>query len=139
MNWKLIFSLSLFGTLMGGASVLGLTRGIEWLLWFIIALICAFLLLRSLHARHFRSALLIGLFASTLNGLFQSILLNTYLSNNPQVAGGFEQLPGALNARVFVLISSVVIGAIYGAIIGLFTVLGKKFIIPSATREPPHS
>lgn len=128
MKWRLMVSLSVFGVLMGGASVFGFTQGIEWLLWLIIALISAFLMARSLQTRFFASAFLTGLLMSLLNGLTQSVFFQTYLAHNVPVAEGFQQFQEGLNPRVFVLFSSVVIGSIYGALIGLLTLLGRKFI-----------
>ncbi len=42
MNWKLIFSLSIFGLAMGVVSILGFVPPrFEWLYWLVIDLICA--------------------------------------------------------------------------------------------------
>ncbi|MDF1613308.1 hypothetical protein [Stygiobacter electus] len=136
MNWKLIFSLLPFGFVMGVASVFGLTQGIEWLLWLIIAVVCAFVVSRRLQTKHFPTALLVGFSMSLLNGVIQSAFFNTYLSNNTMAAQGFKQIPGGLDPRFFILVSSLVIGIVYGAVIGLFTLLVRKFSKGVANQSP---
>jgi len=128
MKWDFVFGFSLFGIAMGAASLFGLTQGIEWLLWLVIALICAFVFAQKLETGHFLAALMAGLFMSVLNGLIQAAFFDMYLSNNTMTAERFQQIPGGVDARIFVLIASVIIGAVYGSVMGLFALLARKFV-----------
>jgi hypothetical protein len=136
MKWLLILTLSLFGGVMGFTSVSGLTQGIEWLLWLLIALCCAYVLSRKLQTNLFSSALIVGGVASTLNGLIQAMFLDTYLSNNLQTAEAFGQIPGGFDPRLFVVVTSMFFGLLYGAVIWLFTLLARKLM---EAREAPGS
>jgi Mg/Co/Ni transporter MgtE len=124
MNWKLIFLLSFFGILVGIASIQGFTRGIEWLLWLIIALICAIVISKKQKSKIFAHGLLIGLFNGLLNGIIQAAFFTSYLMHNPESIEGFRQSP--INPQIFVVFSGPIIGLIFGCAIGLFAIIANK-------------
>ena len=118
MNWKLISLLAGFGVLMGVASVLGLTAGIEGALWAVIGLICVVVIAWRAPGHSFQHGFLVGLLAGTVASLLQFLFFPTYMSNNPDLATRFAQVPGGLNARSFVLILAPVIGLVSGIVLG---------------------
>ena len=126
MNWELIFSLAAFAIAMGVASVFGYTQGIELYCWLVIACICAFVLARSVVHKLFLHGLLVGIAQGIINGIVQSSFYNTYLQNNPQVAEQMRQNPFPFPPSVFVLLSSPFIGAVYGVVVGLLTMILVK-------------
>lgn len=128
MNWKLVSTLSCFAVAMATASVLGKTAGIEPFLWAIIWLVCAFVIARNTVTKRFLHGLLVGLSHGIINSIIQSLFFDTYLSHNPQLQNQFEQIPGGLPPRIFVLLAGPAIGIASGVVIGLLAILGSKLL-----------
>jgi tetrahydromethanopterin S-methyltransferase subunit G len=126
MNWKLIFSLAAFAIAMGIASVFAYTQGMELYCWIVIACICAFVLARNVTQKLFLHGLLVGIALGSVNGSVQSAFYSTYVQNNPQVAEQMSQNPLPFPPAVFVLLSSPFIGALYGVVVGLLTLLAAN-------------
>lgn len=121
MNWKLIITLSGIGLAMGVASVLGFTRGVEGFLWLALAIFCAIWITAKVSTKHFLHGFWVGLIAGVVSPLTQFIFFPTYLANNPESAGAFNQIPAGLNARYFVLVTAPFIGVISGIVLGIFS------------------
>ena len=119
---KWLFAVALiptgFGVFMGVASVLGFTSGIEGFLWLGIGLICASVIVWRAPGRSFQHGFLVGLIAGTVASLLQFLFFPTYMSNNPDLATRFFQVPGGLSARSFVLILAPIIGLVSGIVLG---------------------
>src|SRR5437763_13574641 len=83
MNWKLIFSLSLFGLAMAVATVSVIPENIEWVFWVVIFLICAYLIARNAPGKYF----LHGLLVSVVNSIYITIAhiaaYTTYVAHHP--------------------------------------------------------
>lgn len=126
MNWKIILGLSLFGILMGVLNVFGLTGGLEWLLWLIIALISAVVIEKSAPKLHVTSGFLVGFLDALFNGIITAIFWERYLLQNPDVLERLAQMPEGLAPEFFMLIASVLIGFVYGLFIGLVVFLIRK-------------
>jgi hypothetical protein len=126
MNWPLILVLSLFGILMGLLSLFGLTHGIEWILWLIIAVISAAVLAKKVQTRLFVSGFLVGVCDGVFNSIIQSLFFGTYLLNNPQVAEQIDQIPAGIDGRFFSLLAGPFIGLIFGLVVGLLAVIARK-------------
>lgn len=133
MNWKLIFSLSLFGVAMGFASLTGWTQGIEWLLWLLIYLVSAWFIAQKAPAKHFLHGFVVGLLNGIVHAIIQAAFFDTYLASNAQVAEQFGNIPGGLPPLLFVLLSGPFIGVISGGILGLFAVIMMKLIKKDTT------
>jgi ABC-type iron transport system FetAB permease component len=121
MNWKLIIIFSGFGLVMGIASVLGFTRGVEGFLWLAIAIFCAAWISAKVSAKYFLNGFWIGLIAGVISPLTQFIFFPIYLANNPESAEAFNQIPAGLNARYFILVTAPFIGVIIGVVLGVFS------------------
>ena len=126
MNWKIILGLSLFGILMGVLNVFGLTGGLEWLLWLIIALISAVVIEKSAPKLHVTSGFLVGFLDSLFSGIIVAFFWERYLLQNPDVLNRLAQMPEGLAPEFFMLIASVLIGFVYGLFIGLVVFLIRK-------------
>jgi uncharacterized membrane protein YeaQ/YmgE (transglycosylase-associated protein family) len=125
MNWRLIFTLSVVGVLMGVATVLGITKGMEGLLWLIIAIFCAFWIARNVKEKHFQHGLLVGVIAGSIAPLIQVLLFSTYAANNPEIV---RDAPPGWSARTLFLIMTPFIGVVSGLVLGLLTwAAGKVF------------
>ena len=75
MNWKLILSLSTIGVLMGIAGRVGLTGGIEGILWIVIGIVCAIQIAKRVAGEHFLHGFMVGL----IGGLVMPLLWNGIL------------------------------------------------------------
>ena len=128
MNWKLVFSLSMFGLAMGLASLFGLTRGIEQYLWLVIFVLYAVWIVKHTHGHYF----LHGLFVSFINGIWISIIhsffFSTYIANNPEQLEVYEKMPKFLPPELMMLIVGPIFGLLFGLISGLFAFLAGKIL-----------
>lgn len=119
MNWKLICPLAGFGVLMGVASVLGFTTGIEGLAWLVIGIICVGAIVWKAPGRSFQHGFIVGLIAGAVAPLIQFLFFSTYMANNPELSARFSEIPGGLGARYFVLLLAPIIGLVSGFVLGL--------------------
>ncbi|MCI0405042.1 MAG: hypothetical protein L0Z48_07520 [candidate division Zixibacteria bacterium] len=134
MNWKLVFTLALFGVAMGIAAVLGFyPPSLEWLLWLIISLLCAWVIAKKAAVKPFLHGFMVGLLDGLAAPIITVIFFSTYLANNPSYADQAKQLPAGLDMRTFSLILAPIIGVVYGLVLGLLAWLaGKIFKKPMA-------
>ena len=115
---------------MAVASMLGLTHGIEPLLWLLIFVLYAWWIVKNCRRLYFVHAFL----ASVLNGIWISLIhgifFSTYIRNNPEVVEKFKTLPPGVNVRVLMFVIGPLVGAIFGVIAGFFAIvaarIGKK-------------
>ena len=127
MNWKLIGLLSGFGVLMGVASVLGFTKGLEGLLWPVIGGICVLLVVWRAPGRLFLHGFCVGLIGGAVAPVIQVLLFSTYMANNPELATRFAEFPVGMEARYFFLMLSPVIGLVSGLLLGFVCWLVARF------------
>lgn len=135
MNWKLILNCSPLAVLMGIASLFGFTRGIEWVLWLIIAIVVAFLVARRTPSHLLPTGLMIGLTMGIINAIIQTAFFSAYLESNPDAAEQFAQAPGGLDGRIIVMVSGPFIGLLYGLVLGLFCFIAGRIV----QREQSHA
>lgn len=126
MKWKLLLTVAVFGLIMGLLSLFGLTRGIEPFLWIAIALGAAWWLARTISAGGFLHGLFAGILMGIGNSIMQSLFIQSYLSSNPESAGAFDQIPGDLSPRLFVLLTGPLVGLIYGLFLGTLTLIAMR-------------
>jgi len=112
---------------MGAASVLGLTKGLEPVLWLMIAIICAVVIGRTA-AKTFRHGFMVGLIAGAVAPLLQALLFQTYAANNPEISETFKQIPGGLSARTFILLTMPVISLLSGVVLGLLSLAAGRLL-----------
>jgi len=136
MNWKQIFTLSLSGLIMGTLSLFGLTRGIEPILWLLIALGSAWWLAKTTPSRVFLHGLFTGVLMGVGNSVMQSLFFDSYVASNPESAQAFQQIPGGLSPQIFVLMAGSIVGFLYGLLLGLFALLAAKFGKPQSAENP---
>jgi hypothetical protein len=117
---------------MGVASLFGLTQGIEWLLWLLIAVCSAIVIAARERTRRFGTGFLAGLLDGIGNSIVQFFFFDVYLRNNPQVSGTFDQIPAGPDPALLVLLSGAFIGLLYGVSVGLLSLLAGKVM-----RKPP--
>ncbi len=125
MNWKLIFSLSVFGLAMGIASVLGFVpANFGWPLLLVIAVVCAAVLAKKVRAKLFFHGFMTGLINGLIIGILETVFSSSYQANNPNYAGQIGQMPGGMYPFFSVLYLAVE----YGLVMSLFAwIAGKVF------------
>jgi uncharacterized membrane protein YvlD (DUF360 family) len=126
MNWKLIGALSGFGVLMGVASVLGFTKGLEGLLWLVIAGVCVWLVVGRVPGRWFLHGFYVGLVGGAVAPILQVLFFSTYMANNPDLATKFAEIPGGMEPRMFFLVLTPGIALVSGLVLGLLCWLVAK-------------
>jgi uncharacterized membrane protein YeaQ/YmgE (transglycosylase-associated protein family) len=135
MNWKLILSLSVFGVVMGLASVSGVTKGIEGWLWLVVWLICVVWIARAVATKRFQHGFMVGFIGGAVAPLIQGLLYSTYTKNNPEMTQQFDRVTQGLPARPFVMVSGLIIGLITGLVVGAVTWVAGKFIKPASVNN----
>jgi hypothetical protein len=140
MNWKLIFTLSLFGLAMGFATVYIIPSTIEPVFWLVIFIVCAFLVARYATGKYFLHGLMISIFNSLWITAVHMSLFYAYIANHPEFQQMLDTLPPAVGGhpRRLMLPIGLISGVIFGVIQGLFCWVASKFVKPaSAWSEPP--
>ena len=135
MNFKL-WLLTLFGVVMGFATVFGLTKNNEFYYWMIIGVISAFAISKITTEKIFVKSTVVGLFMGIFTGIIQYVFFNTYLENNPESIDGFKQIPLTLAPQYVLLFSAPFTGIIFGLFIGL---IAYVFIKISGKKSEKHS
>ena len=130
MNWKLIFTLSLFGLAMGIATVYVIPSNIEPLFWLVIFVICAIVIARVQPAGHFLHGLMVGIVNSIWITAAHVLLFDAYIASHAKEAAMMHNMP--LPPRTMMAVVGPCIGVISGVILGLFAWIAGKFVRRSA-------
>lgn len=130
MKWTTILLASLSGACMGGVSLFGYTQNIELILWIIIALAAAFFIARTTTHGVFMHGFLAGLGMGVLNAAVQAAGFDLYAQHNEFAAAEIKNFSAGMSPRFFILLSSLLIGSLYGLVIGALSVAAAKFHHP---------
>lgn len=128
MNWKLIFSLSLFGLAMAIATVYFIPSNIEPFFWLIIFIICAWRIARVCTSKYFVHGLLVSLLNCVWITAAHIILYNTYIVNHPQEVAMMQKMPMPNAPRLMMAMMGPIIGVVSGIILGLFSLIASKMV-----------
>ncbi len=126
MNWRLIFSLSLFGFLMAFATVFLIPATIEPFFWAPIFIVCAIIIAKNAYDRFFLHGLYVGIANSLWISLIHCLLFVKYIFNNGRIAEIFASLPKIASPRVMTLVYGPMLGVIAGIILGLLCLVAAK-------------
>jgi hypothetical protein len=131
MNWRLVALLSLYGVIMGIASVLGHASGKEALWWLVAAVVCAGIIAWREPARAFRHGFVVGTLGGMATPFIQALFFSTYREHNPQIVADLEHLPLGLGAPTFILLLSPATAAVNGVVLGLLSWIAGWAVIRS--------
>ena len=128
MNWKLIFSLSLFGLFMALGTVYFISSGVEPIFWIAILLLDAFLIVKFAPGKYFMHG-----FLTCLGNCFwvtgaHILLFSTYAANHPEEMKMMEAGPLNTHPRLMMLITGPIIGIVTGVILGLLSIGASKIL-----------
>lgn len=128
MNWRLIFQLSYFGLGMAIATVFWIPFSVEPIFWFIIFVICAYLIAKKCSGKYFFH----GLFVSIVNSVWITsahvLLFETYMANHPEMGQMNVDMPLADQPRLMMAIMGPLIGIASGIVLGAFSYIASKII-----------
>jgi hypothetical protein len=126
MNLKVVLSLSTAAILMGVATSFGLTQGIEWFLWLVIAVFSAFLIAKRAPKRPVGNGFLVGFLCGVFSSATESLLFDSYITNNPTSADRLAHIAMGVDPRLFMLASGAIIGVAAGIVFGLLALLASR-------------
>jgi hypothetical protein len=130
LKWINIYFSSLFGMVMGIASLFGYTQNLELSLWIAIALISALLIARTTTHKIFLHGVLAGIGIGISNVMIQIAFFSLYAQNNSHTASELEHFTDMFSPQWFLFLSSPFVGGIYGSLIGALSVAASKFHHP---------
>jgi hypothetical protein len=126
MNGKLILSLSLFGLMMGVATVFVIPPNIEPFAWLAIFIFCALVIARREPSRPFVHGLLTSLVNSVWITAAHLALFDRYIAGHAREASMVASAPFA--PRIMMLMVGPVIGLVSGLVLGLFALAARKVV-----------
>jgi hypothetical protein len=136
MNWKLILQLSIFGLVMGIATVFIIPSKIEPVFWLVIFLTCAYLIAKHCPDKRFLHGLLLGLANSIWITAAHVLLFDSYVARHAQEAAMMQSMPLPYSPRMMMALIGPVFGLVSGVILGLFAVVAGKLVkYPSAPAD----
>jgi hypothetical protein len=132
MNWKVILQLSMFGLLMGIATVFLVPSKFELLFWVPIFLICGYVIAKRRENRHFVHGLLLGLANCVWITGAHILFAERYLSTHAAEAKMMLSMPRPDSPRLMMAMMGPLVGLVSGLIIGLLAFLASKLVRPKA-------
>ncbi len=132
MNWNLILRLSVFGLVMGLATVFVIPSNVEPIFWLVIFLICAYVIAKTCPDKPFVHGLLLGIANSIWITAAHVLLFSSYVANHAQEMEMMKSMPVPKHPRMMMAMTGPVIGVVSGAIIGIFAIIAAKIMKPSS-------
>jgi len=133
MNWKLIFSLSLFGLAMAFATITLIPSSTEPYAWLVIFLLCAWLIAKNAPGNFFWHGFLVSIVNCVWITAAHIIFSSTYLLHHAREADQYAQMNAkvGLSPTAAMLCVGPIIGIISGLILGLLAFIASRFVKPS--------
>ena len=129
MSSSLILKLSMFGLVMGVASVFWIPPNAEPFFWLPIFLICAYVIGRTAK-KPFLTGVLLGLANSVWITAAHILLSSEYLERHAREAAMMRTMPIPNSPRLMMAMMGPIIGLVSGVIIGLLALLASKLAKP---------
>ena len=126
MNWKLILQLSLFGLVMGTATVFVIPSTVEPFCWLVIFLVSAWAIIRRAPGRPFGHGVLVGLANSVWVTGAHLVFFNAYIAGHQREMDVLAHSPLPTHPRVMMLGMGPLAGLISGMIIGFLALLAWR-------------
>lgn len=128
MSFRLIFVLSLFGLGMAFATVYVLPSNVEPWVWLAILVVCAVVIAKRAPGKYFLHGFLVSIVNSVFITAVHIALADRYLANHPREAAMNAQLG---SPAVAMLVTGLGAGVASGIVLGLFSWIASKFLMPS--------
>ena len=129
MNWKLIFSLSLFSVAIAFLTVYLVPEHWSWTLWLPVFLICAWFIAKKAPGKYFMHGFMVAIFNYIWITAIHILLYNPYVLMNPDMAH-MKGMPPYFKAhpRQHMLFFGPIVGIISGLVLGLFAWVASKIV-----------
>lgn len=128
MNWKLILQLSVFGLVMGVATVFVISSSVEPFCWLVVFLISAYAIARGAPGRPFLHGVCVGLANSVWVTAAHILLVDQYLARHPREAAMMSSMPMPTHPRLMMALTGPVIGLMSGIVLGIFAVVAIRLV-----------
>ena len=130
INWKLIFSLSIFGLAMAFATISIIPEKIEPVCWLIIFAICAYIVAKNVQGKYFFHGFLISIVNSVWITAAHVLSSATYIANHSNAAKMNASMPAMMqqHPRMAMLVMGLPFGIIFGLVLGLFCFIASKIV-----------
>jgi hypothetical protein len=128
MNWQLIVRLSLFGLVMGVATVYVIPSNVEPFVWLPVFGFCAYAIATSGSGRLFVHGLALGVANSVWITTAHILLFDAYVATHPAEAEMMTSMPLPDSPRLMMAITGPVIGVVSGVVIGLLALGTGKLV-----------
>ena len=130
MNWKLILQLSLFGLVMGVATVFVISSSVEPFCWLVVFVISAYAIAHGAPGRPFLHGVLVGLANSVWVTGAHILLVDQYLGRHAREAAMMSSMPMPTHPRLMMALMGPVIGLLSGIVLGIFAVVATRLVRP---------
>jgi hypothetical protein len=128
MNWKLLFTLSLFGLAMAFATVSLIPATIEPFLWLIIFIACAWFIVKNTNGPYFMHGFVLSLINCIYIVVAHLLFYHTYIAHHSEMAQMNANMPLSNHPRLMMLILGPVFGVILGLVQGLIAFIVSKLV-----------
>lgn len=129
MNWKLIFTLSLSGLVMGLGTAFFIKTDVEMFVWIPIMLFIAYMVATNANSKYFLHGFLSSVISAFWILLVHAIFWdNLYALNKTSMDADYAGMPQALSMKMVMLLATPVIGTFFGLIQGLLAFIASKIV-----------
>jgi len=127
MNWRLIFLLSLFGLAMAIGTIWLIPMNVEYILWPIIIIICAYIIAKRCTKNYFLNGFMVSIFNCVWITAAHLIFFSAYMENHMEMANKMHGYMSDHPHRAMVIMGPI-IGIISGLVLGLFSWIASKMV-----------
>ena len=124
----LILALSMFGLVMGVATVFVIPSSVEPVVWLAIFVVCAYVIATRAPGRPF----LHGFYVSLVNSIWVTgahlALMPSYLARHPSEVAMLARMPLPDSPRLMMVITGPIVGIASGIVLGLFSLAASKLV-----------
>jgi len=131
MNWKLILQLSLFGLVMGVATVFFIASSVEPFCWLVVFLVSAYAIAHGAPGRPFLHGVCVGLANCVWVTGAHILLADQYLARHAREAAMMNSMPMPTHPRLMMALMGPVIGLVSGIVLGIFAVVATRLVRPA--------
>ncbi len=136
MNWKLIVQLSLFGLVMGIATVFVIPSTVEPFFWLAIMLVSAYYIATRTSGSHFLHGVVTGVANSVWVTACHVFLFSSYAARHGREMATMTTMPLPTHPRLMMLLTGPVIGVLSGVVIGLLAMGAARLVKRPAGAVP---
>jgi uncharacterized membrane protein len=128
MNWKLLFTLSLFALGMALATVYLIPTKLEGPFWFIIFGVCGYFIAKRCNSRYFLHGFVLSLINCFWITSIHTLLYADYMAHHADMSTMAESMHMGTHPRMAMVVFGPVIGIVSGLVQGLFAFVASKLV-----------